>query len=69
MFIRIQLQQAGEDRDSATYVGVMDNSVERFGRVGAGPQQCRKFLEQWLYLVRASWCYKRRITCIGESAA
>jgi hypothetical protein len=29
----------------------MDDSVERFGRVGAGPQQRRKFLVQLLYLV------------------
>jgi hypothetical protein len=50
VFVRIQWPRVGENRGGTTCVDVMDDSVERYGSGGAGPQQHRKFLEQLLYL-------------------
>jgi hypothetical protein len=78
VFVQIQSPRAGENWGDATCVGVMDDSVNRFGSGGTGPQQRQKFLEQLLYLGwesddvgggrRAQCCYKRRSTCLGGSA-
>jgi hypothetical protein len=60
-------------------VDVMYDAVERLGRGGAGAQERRKFLEQFLYLgwesgdsgggLGAPVANKRTDTCLGECAA
>ncbi len=54
VFFRVQPPRAGEHGGGTTCVDVMYDAVERLGRGGAGPQQGRKFLEQFLYLGRES---------------
>ena len=50
VFFRVQLPRAGEHRGGTTCVDVMYDAVERLGRISAGTQERRKFLEQFLYL-------------------
>ena len=52
MLFWVQPLRAGEHGGGATCVDVVDYSVERLGLRGAGPQQGREFLEQFLYLGR-----------------
>ena len=62
---------------AALSVDVMYDAVGRLGRGGAGTQQRREFLEQFLYLGRESGgsglgapgANKRNGTCLGECGA
>ncbi len=79
MLFWVQPPRAGEHGGGATCVDVVDYSVEWLGLRGAGPQQGRKFLEQFLYLgreggdggggLRALGAIKKIVTCLSEGAA
>ncbi len=69
VFVRVQSPWAGENRDGATCVDMMDDAVEGFGCGGAGPQQRRRRESGDSGSgLRAPWGYKRRSTCLGEGA-
>jgi hypothetical protein len=54
VFFRVQPPRAGEHGGGTTCVDVMYDAVEQLGRGGAGTQERRKFLKQFLYLGRES---------------
>jgi hypothetical protein len=52
VLLLIKPPRARENWSCATCVNVVIDAVERLGCCGAGPQQCREFLEQLLNLGR-----------------